>query len=332
VRRPSKEKIMSKQKYKVSVPGSLMLFGEHAVLHGSSAIVAAIDKRITVELNPRSDSVVHVFSALGEVKFNLAELKDLSLAKPWEYVLAIFKSQQLKNKLPSGFDLQITSEFAADLGFGSSAAVAVAILAALHCWINGHEADDKELLLQAREIIRKVQGVGSGADAAASIFGGIVLYNMSPLKIEKIAATLPLSVVYSGSKKATKEVIAEVALLQDKHPQLFHELYAAMNICVSQGTEFIKQQNWRALGEIMNIHHGLQVALGTSNLLLEELVFVMREQPGVFGAKISGSGLGDCVICCGALPENHFPNHAKQRKLGIKQLPINVCDNGICYF
>ena len=39
--------------YTASAPGSLMLFGEHAVLHGHAALVAAVDRRVTVTLRPR---------------------------------------------------------------------------------------------------------------------------------------------------------------------------------------------------------------------------------------------------------------------------------------
>ena len=36
--------------FKVSVSGSLMLFGEHAVLKGKTAIVAAVNARLQVAL------------------------------------------------------------------------------------------------------------------------------------------------------------------------------------------------------------------------------------------------------------------------------------------
>ncbi|MBP9722007.1 MAG: hypothetical protein KBD64_02480, partial [Gammaproteobacteria bacterium] len=42
------------KKITASCPGSLMIMGEHAVLDGSSAVVAAIDKYLTVELTVES--------------------------------------------------------------------------------------------------------------------------------------------------------------------------------------------------------------------------------------------------------------------------------------
>ena len=51
---------------KASAPGSLMLMGEHAVLHGKKALVCAIDQRISVSLTPREDARISIVSALGE--------------------------------------------------------------------------------------------------------------------------------------------------------------------------------------------------------------------------------------------------------------------------
>ena len=43
-----------------------MLLGEHAVLRGESALAAAINQRIRVELTPNQDAQIQIHSALGE--------------------------------------------------------------------------------------------------------------------------------------------------------------------------------------------------------------------------------------------------------------------------
>lgn len=43
-------------------PGSLMLFGEHAVLHGQAAIACAIDHWLTIEWQERDDAQLHIFT------------------------------------------------------------------------------------------------------------------------------------------------------------------------------------------------------------------------------------------------------------------------------
>ena len=42
--------------YKVSAPGSMMLMGEHSVLKNKFALVAALNRRMKVELALREDS------------------------------------------------------------------------------------------------------------------------------------------------------------------------------------------------------------------------------------------------------------------------------------
>ena len=73
--------------------------------------------------------------------------------------------------------------------------------------------------------------------------------------------------------------------------------------------------DWPALGELMNVNQGLMDALGVNNAKLAELVFALREDPQIYGSKISGSGLGDCVVGLGK---------AMRREWGVPALAIEV--------
>ena len=132
-----------------SAPGSLMLLGEHAVLHGKRALVCAINRRITIRLSPVADRSVHVISALADYSSSLDELAEHPSLK---FVLQAIR--QHCDRIPSGFELKIDSEFSADIGFGSSAAVTVATHAALMRWINGNEAAREDLFDQALELLK----------------------------------------------------------------------------------------------------------------------------------------------------------------------------------
>jgi len=294
------KQIVSKNKnlrkvYKASAPGSLMLLGEHAVLHGKMALVCAINKRISVTLKPRKDRHVCIRSKLlGTLN---TSLDDLQIVAPFQFVLSAICLE--KKFLCCGFDLLITADFSSKMGFGSSAAVTVATLAVLHCWIKQQKPQERELFLKARRIIRKVQGVGSGADAAASIFGGVVAYRTAPLLIEKIANSMPLTVVYSGQKVATKQVVQQVFALRQRHKKIIGAVEVAIEKCVKDAIFFIKKRKWKELGEVINICQGLQDAFGVNTDTLAKIIFALRKTEGVYGAKISGSGLGDCVIGIG---------------------------------
>ena len=60
----------------VSAPGSLMLLGEHAVLHGHPCLVCAINRCITVRLFPSEEDEVSIISDLGTYRSPLNQLVD----------------------------------------------------------------------------------------------------------------------------------------------------------------------------------------------------------------------------------------------------------------
>ena len=192
------------------------------------------------------------------------------------------------------------SSFSHTIGFGSSAAITVATHAALRAWL-GHADDRKELFIAARHTIRDVQGVGSGADAAASVFGGVVGYRAEPLEIEPLAVSHPITAVYSGSKMPTVEVIARVEASRREQPVLFDALFALAEQTTDEGLVALRAGDWKRFGAAMNVGQGLMDAMGVNNEALARIVFALRRDAGIVGAKISGSGLGDCAVGMGRL-------------------------------
>jgi mevalonate kinase len=280
---------------KASAPGSLMLLGEYAVLYGKPALVCAIEQRIAVTLTPRRDQRIEIYSALHG--HHVTDLTQLEIKKPFHFVLAVLK--QFQGKLKYGCDLEITSDFSDQMGFGSSAAVTVATLAVLVTWLN-IRMSPHNLTRQGRNAVLQVQGMGSGADIAASVYGGIVSYQAQPMIAEKLAATHPLTAWYAGYKTPTVEAIKQVQAYFATHPQLFKQLTNSIGQCAADGTQCVRKGEWTRLGEIMNMQQGLMESLGVNTPQLREMVDTLRAQTSVLGAKISGSGLGDCVIGLGA--------------------------------
>ena len=285
---------MSLKEVTCSAPGSLMLMGEHAVLHGRRALCAAITQRVHVALQPRVDRRLRIRSALGDLDTTLDALK---VQPPFTFVLATLLRQ--RQQLTHGLDITIKTEFSHQLGFGSSAAVTVALLRALDKMFMLGLRQPAAFLAEARAIVRDVQGVGSGADAAASLCGGIVLYRAQPQQVRVLPVAPPLTAIYSGYKTPTPEVIAVVDRHRRLNPQLFATLFDLMDDCVACAVPCIRRKDWAGLGALMNFHHGLQTALGVNTPELEMICQRLRESVGIHGAKISGSGLGDCAVGLG---------------------------------
>jgi mevalonate kinase len=276
-----------------SAPGSLMLLGEHAVLHGKHALVCAINRRITIRLAPVSNGLVEIVSALGEYQSPLA---DLAEHPSFKFVLQAIK--QHRNRIPSGFELKIDSEFSADIGFGSSAAVTVATHAALMQWIDGADPEREMLFNAALETVHAVQGRGSGADLAASVFGGIVGYSTDP-EFYPIPVTLPLTAVYCGYKTPTVEVIQKVETLRKYDPAKYDRIYSEVDLGVQEALVALEENDWMLFGLILDRGQQLMDEMGVNTPELEEIVSALQNDPEICGTKISGSGMGDCAIGIG---------------------------------
>lgn len=295
---------MAASSYSASAPATIMLFGEHAVLHHKLALVAAVDQRLTVTLAPREDREVHLISALGEYH---TTLDHLNISAPFHFVLTCI--DYFLPSLITGMNLTITSSFSSTVGLGSSAAVVAATTHCLMQWLE-HQGD---LFTIAQQIVQRVQGCGSGADVAASIYGGVIAYRIEPLCIEPLNVHPQITLIYAGYKTPTPEVIR---LVQERNSteKLTH-LYEQIDMCVQQAKQALRDKDLDTLTSLMAEHHAYQQALGVSDAILDLIV----QEHAAQGAKISGSGLGDCVLVLG---------HITQSKHGTV-IPIQISPKGI---
>ena len=310
---------------KTSAPGKVMLLGEHAVLYGYPAIVCAINKRVFVTLTPRVDKKIYIFSELGTHK---TDLSTLIIKKPFQFVITAIRYYKELFDLNIGFDLEIKSEFSEKIGFGSSAAVTVATLSAIQQLIN--RSLDFDFLHKAGvQVVREVQGSGSGGDVAASVYGGIIYYHANSFKIEKIKSNPQINLIYSGYKISTVDVINKVSEIAKNYPKIFAKLFAGIGQCVESGKKALISKNWKKLGQIFNIHQGLLDALGVNNKIISELIYVSRQVKGVLGSKISGSGLGDCLLVLSDSKINNFKFSESQKSKNIHKISVVISEKGV---
>jgi mevalonate kinase len=290
---------MEKLSISASAPGSLMLLGEHAVLHGRRALVCAIDQRITVERFQCLEKVLKIDSDLGSYEAPLDQLED---HPDFRFVLDAVQQYSQEN----GIELKITSDFSSDIGFGSSAAVTVATHAALMKFLaranSPSEPLKMELFKRSLATVHRVQGRGSGADVAASVFGGVVAYRAEPLEITPLNESFPLTAVYSGSKMKTADVIKIVEEQRQADPEKYERIFDEMDASVGRVVA-----DFELLGKKLVENQFLMEEMGLCNAPLAEIISIFQSLPapsGVEGgipAKISGSGLGDCAIGLGSV-------------------------------
>ena len=285
-----------------SAPGSIMISGEHAVVYGHPAIVAAITPRVFVRLEANGDGKLRIHSALGEYESDIGErVPDERL----RFVLACFT----RYPQDSGITLEIDSRIDPTLGHGSSAAVTVATLAVL-ARHSGAAISLPTLHRQAWQIVRHVQERGSGADLAASLCGGMVAYHNHPqVRIDPLP--LPpamISLSYCGYKTATAKVLALIAERMLKAPERYRQLYRKMGDSAQVAIGAARQRDWPAFYRALNRYASHMRRLGVCDATLADMLSAARAHRDTEASKISGSGLGDAIVTFSqTLPPHHHP-------------------------
>lgn len=304
-----------------SSPATLMLMGEHAVLRNYPCLVAAASPRLHVYITPRHDDLIEIESSLGT---HTCTLSTLEIKPPFTFILSLM--QQFQKKLRHGFHLKVVSEFDANLGLGSSAATLMATAAAL-TKLSGHEplADPEALFRIAQKSLIEIQGKGSGADLAAALMGGIVYYQMQPLILEKLPCEIPLVAIYSGSKMPTIEVINIINAHEHEYQTYFEEIGKA----VALGKNALLDNDMASLSDALILNQNSMEQMHLSNPNIAHIIQRLNLDPGILAAKISGSGLGDCVIGLGQLHNTHFPEGNFEQNQGIKSLPLTLSPLGL---
>lgn len=282
-----------------------MITGEHAVIYGAPAVVAAIDQRATVHLTFRTTPSLHITSQIAPPF--VASMEDLVAEGPYRFVIAAVLAYRAR--IAGGITIHIHSEINHTLGLGSSAAVTMATLAALE------GAAPARLHDTGLRIIRAIQGRGSGADLAASLMGGALAYRISgdgPARIQPLPLPPQLSLFNVGYKTPTSEVLAKVAAARAANPEHINAVFDEMERISDATIAQIIQGDWAATGPNICAYQDLMSSLGVSDAALDAAIAQATGCDGVIGAKISGSGLGDCALAIGAVPEGFEPVRVAQ--------------------
>jgi len=280
-----------------SAPGKLMVLGEHAVVYGYPCVVTAVDQRVRVVVEPNGEGEIHICSpnvGLDEYHKPLARLGKDDVPKSMSFVEHLIKRMYEKYKIKQGIRVTTESDFSTQFGFGSSAAVTVALTKGMSDYL-GLKLDNKTIFKLAYQAVLDVQGVGSGFDVAASVYGG-TLYYVTPGKvIEKIfEGELPMVVGYTGIKADTPTIVRQVAELR-RQEKWVDAVMGDIDDLVKQAKIMFKNKEIEQLGKLMNRNQELLQTLNVSSKELDNLIRAARKA-GAYGAKLSGAGGGDCMM------------------------------------
>jgi len=321
-----------------SAPGKIILFGEHFVVHGTKAILAAIDKRVTV-----TSTVTETRTLTGTLKINsqLGTFEIPMYNKPeqvlsvegYERCLSMIKSEfrpfvylvgkmldhvRLTSSVPlnfeyGGLEITIDSDIPIGVGLGSSSACCVAATASISR-LFGRRLVSERMLEMSIEAEKTIFPDTSGADCTVCTYGGMIEYP----SIEKIDNTFDLNLLIANSMipHNTKNSVEKVSKFKQNNEERFSQLCALETKLIGEVIVSMKNNDATALGLKMSENQKYLEEIQISNDTLRDMISSLKEIS--LGTKITGAGDGGCVI-------------ALVKEKNLSQVPVLLGKNKECF-
>jgi len=319
---------------KLSAPGKVILFGEYAVLSGYDAVVIAVDRYAHLHRKSETGDFKVVAENVGHYH-PANEIYDLPFAE------AI---HQIQPDL-QGCWLTETHEFSIEskkLGLGSSAAATVTMAAAAL----GFSVEDRSAVYRlAQHAHRQVQGLGSGADIAASVFGGALRYSWTErpndlgasdnqalhtpfgsARIEHLPETqIPIHLVWSGHSARTTDLVNAVHRFAAQDTHTFQRCIEDINGATRMAIEGWSDEDRLPICAAIRAGHAAIEKLGSATgvPLITPAHHKIAQLVAEDGAmKSTGAGGGDLVWFMGKSPEK---DRYIKKKLEAAGFPVFEC-------
>jgi len=307
-----------------SAPGKVILFGEHFVVYGVKAILASIDKQVTVTSKTIPEKIIHIKSSLGEI----TESKSLQIEKinsplkPFLYIVT--KMIQKYHYTGGGIEVEINSEIPSGVGLGSSSACCVAAAASISGLFTKLSKD--KILELAIEAERTIFRETSGGDCTVCTYGGIMEYDKKD-GYKKIGDKFDFQLIITNSNitRSTDKVVTNVKKFKAENKEEFESLCKKEEKLIYKVNDLLITKNFIELGECMRQNQEYLEKIGVSNDSLNSII--QKANENCFGSKITGAGEGGCVISLvddsniektlDSLSENYDPFSVKIDSKGV---------------
>lgn len=317
-------------------PGRVNLIGEHTDYNDGFVMPMAIDYGIWFAVTPRADSQVNIYS----LEFDEAcqfDLQNFIKGKMFwgEYVKGVAWALQQEGHALSGWDGYIVGNIPKGAGLSSSAALEVGI-AKIFTELGDLNITAAQLALLSQKAENKWVGVNCGIMdqmivAAGQQDNALLIdcrdLSVKPGPLPKNASVVILDTAtrrglvdsaYNERRSQCEEAarfyqakllrdVTEEQILSSNRPDAL-TWQRAKHVVLENARTVIANQlmaanDAKALGKKMyESHVSLRDDFEVSSDALNAIVEIAMQQPGCFGARMTGAGFGGCAV---ALVEQH---------------------------
>lgn len=267
----------------------IILMGEHSVVYNQPAIALPIPKiELKIKINEIDAGQLlnskYYIGPIQKVPNDLLGIKNL--------VNTILTNI---NKTDEAFEMTIDSDIPSERGMGSSAATSIAIIRALYNYFDTNIS--KKELLKLSDVEETItHGNPSGLDSATTGADNPVWFIRNNT-LEEINFNLNATLVIadSGIKGRTDIAINYVKQQLINDNKRTQKSINKIGNLVTKARQDIENNNPEELGILMSENQKELKNLKISNSKIDELVEIANIN-GSLGTKLTGSGLGGCII------------------------------------
>jgi len=308
----------------VSVPAKIHLLGEHSVVYGKPALLAAINRRISVTIKPSKTKIIQGCKGYEKEIGNLLHVLERAIM------------EETKIKKIKSYSIKINSQIPVRAGLGSSAALSAAFTAGLLSFLDV-PWDKKTIFKIAYAGETFFHGNPSGGDLAIVIEGGFLwfrkefeflkTFSILPFKLHENIKQFVL--INSGKpEESTKELVENVSKLKIAFPKKAQSIFNSQEELTKRMVIALRDGNEDNFIECIKFGEKNLEELGVVGKKAQTIIRGVEELGGA--AKISGGGgikKGSGMLLAYHKDMGKIINYVKQNNLEL--LSIKIEEKGL---
>ena len=280
-----------------SAPGKVILFGEHAVVYGRPAIAAPLSQVRTRATVTERDGQGILLAAPDINKRYL--LSEASEGDPFARAVRLVLDM-LSRPVEPALTVKVQSDLPIASGLGSGAAMAAAVIRALHKHMSpGAELTDEQVSNLTYQVETILHGTPSGIDnsvvSAEKPIYFIRQERRNLIELLEPGESITLLVADTGVISRTKVVVGDVRRRWKKKTAEFERFFDECGQIAQSARRAIEKGDIDKLGWLMTENQAVLRRMTVSSVELERLI-AAAEEAGATGAKLSGAGRGGNII------------------------------------